>query len=65
MDNKTMTQSLTLQALAVSVILYFCQSFGLDLDKGIITELVLTIATLISLCVAVYGRIRANTRLIK
>ncbi len=62
--SKNLTQSLTLQSILIAVILFSCQKAELDLDKGIITEIVMTTGTLISLLMAAYGRVTA-TKVIK
>ena len=62
--SKPFNQSLTIQALLVGLIFTLTQSFGLDFDKGYLTELIQSIIQVIALLIAGYGRIRA-TKIIK
>jgi len=47
-----------------AILVFVSMALGFDLDKGSITEIVGTLAVLISQGVAIYGRITAKERLV-
>lgn len=59
-DSKHILQSTTLQSTIVMVIAFLCKSFNVDLDQGIITELVINVFALGGTIGIIYGRLKAK-----
>lgn len=58
---KPMIQSQTIVNAVIGFLVLMSALFGLDLDEGIITELVMGIAGIITLIGIILGRVKANS----
>lgn len=56
-----MIQSQTIVNAVIGFLVLMSALFGLDLDEGIITELVMGIAGIITLIGIILGRVKANS----
>jgi len=61
--DKNYLQSTTIQSAIVMMLVLISQVAKVDLDEGIITELVQAVIGLISVCGVIYGRIKATHKL--
>jgi len=63
METKNILQSTTIQSAIIGLLVLLSQIFKVDLDAGIITELVQAILGLVSVAGVIYGRIKATHKL--
>ena len=61
METKPLLRSGTIQGGIITLIVFVLQLLKVDLDEGIITELVITILALIGIIKVIIGRLKATT----
>ena len=59
-DSKHILTSTTVQSALVGLLVLLSQVFKLDLDAGILTELVQAVIGLVAVCGVIYGRLKAK-----
>lgn len=59
-DTKKRYHSKTIVSQIVSAIMLFAVMFGLDLDQGTVTELIMALINVVTLSIGIYGRISAK-----
>ncbi len=63
METKNILQSTTIQSAIIGLLVLLSQIFKVDLDAGILTELVQATLGLVSVAGVIYGRLKAKHKL--
>lgn len=65
METKKWYQSTTIQGSAVTLLALIFILFKVDIDKGLITEFVTRLFSLIGTVMVIIGRVKASTKITK
>ena len=63
MDSKMWYKSSGIIGGLIALIMFVVQMLGLDLDEGMVTELITLVFQLVGILVAIYGRITAKAEI--